>query len=170
MTEKGSADLDADFTGVWDLVPPEKGALVRLWRMASRSRIQYKVLTWRQRRYMDALMLARWDRIRSLLVLKILAPIVKKLLSALGRRLGAFLRIACRSAVDEEAVKAALSLMGETAYRMVKGVAKSISRIAQGWGNKLAREWPEDPKFIRYLMVMSLPQNGNLPMFSLCTP
>jgi len=168
MMENGCGDLDGETMGFWDLIPPERDTVVKLWRMALRNKSLCRVLTWSQQRYVDALMLAQWDRIRSPLVLKILAPIVKKLLSALGKRLRGFLRIVCRNAVDE--VKAALSLMGETTYRMMKGVAKEISRIAQSWGNKLAHKWPEDAGFLKYLMVMSLPQNRNPPMFTLCTP
>jgi hypothetical protein len=32
-------------------------------------------------------------------------------------------------------------------------MAKNISRIAQQWGNKNAREWANDPGFIRYLTI-----------------
>jgi len=83
-TRESASEGMEEWMRVWDLIPPERDALVRLRSMAFRNRILYKVLTWVQRRYVDALMLARWDRIRSPLVLKILAPIVKKLLKALG--------------------------------------------------------------------------------------
>jgi hypothetical protein len=35
-------------------------------------------------------------------------------------------------------------------------LAEKISRIAQGWGNRTAREWMRDPGFIRYLTIMTM--------------
>jgi hypothetical protein len=35
-------------------------------------------------------------------------------------------------------------------------LAQKISRIAQEWGNKTAREWANDPGFIRYLTILTL--------------
>lgn len=35
-------------------------------------------------------------------------------------------------------------------------LAKKISRIAQGWGNRNAQKWIEDPGFIQYLTIMTM--------------
>jgi len=107
--------------------------------------------------------MARWDRITSPLVLRVLAPIIKKMLKALGRVFEAPLTVESGAeAVDRDAVKGALSLMGGSACRIVRRVAERLSLFAQAWGNRLAREWTRDAGFIRYLTMMCLPQNRNL--------
>jgi len=146
---------------VWSLIRPKRRWLEKLWKLSFRCGVTRRVLSLDERRYLNALLLARWRSLRSRLVLGILAPIVKKMLNALGRFFKAPLCIVCGGDVDGEAVKGALSLMGESAYRITRSVAERISQIAQGWGNRLAQKWPEDSGFIRYLMVMSLPQNRN---------
>lgn len=156
-----SCGLDEDAVEVWDLIQPEKRALSKLKDEAVRRGLWGRVLSWNDRRYIDALTMAHIGRtIRSPLVLRILAPIVKKLLKALGKILKTPLRIVGRAA-DEEAIRGTLSLMGETAHRMMRGVAEELSRIARGWGNRLARKWSEDAGFIKYLLMMNLPQNRN---------
>jgi len=35
-------------------------------------------------------------------------------------------------------------------------LAEKISRIAQKWGNRTAREWMRDAGFIQYLTIMTL--------------
>jgi len=35
-------------------------------------------------------------------------------------------------------------------------LAQKISRIAQGWGNKTAHKWANDPGFIQYLTITTL--------------
>ncbi len=128
---------------VWDLVRPERCSLARLKQVSVRSRAWFTVLSWKQRRFMD-LVIRTVDRIRSLLLLKALAPLVARLLTAIGGN----------------ARKGALRLMDIGAYKMMKGVAERIVQIAYGWGNRSAREWL-DEDFVRYLLVMNLPQNGN---------
>jgi hypothetical protein len=113
-----------------------------------------------ERRYVEALMLAKWNRILSPLVLKILAPIVRKVLRALGSTCRQF-HLQFEGAVDEEEVKGLLSTMCSSTYRIMKNVAEEISRLAQKWGNKLSLNWPKDSGFIRYLIMMNLPQNNN---------
>lgn len=105
-------------------------------------------------------MLATWDRIRSPAVLRILAPIVRKMLRALGNKCGR-VQIKCDGAVDRDEVKGILSAMCSSAYRLMKNVAEGISRLAQRWGNNLACKWAEDRGFIKYLIMMNLPQNDN---------
>jgi hypothetical protein len=128
---------------IWDLVPPERGSLSKLKKVTLRSRAWFNVLSWKQRRFMD-LVIGTVDKIRSLLLLKALAPLVAGLLAAIGGN----------------ARKGALKLMDRGAYRMMKRVADKIVRIAQSWGNRSAREWLNE-RFINYLMAMNLPQNTN---------
>jgi hypothetical protein len=94
-----------------------------------------------ERKFMD-LVISVVDKVRSFLLAKILSPIIKRLLEALGGAQGV--------------MEAAL---GEVAYLMaVKGrsLAQKISLIAQGWGNKSAARWPRDLGFVRYLTIVCL--------------
>ena len=84
------------------------------------------------------------DKIRSPLLLRVLSPLVKGLLEAIGG----------------DARTGALSLMDKGAYYMMRGVAEKIVAVAQKWGNKSAKEWLDD-SFIKYLVVMNLPRNKN---------
>ena len=136
----GAETLEAE---VWDLVRPERCSLVRLKKVSLRSRAWFTVLSWQQRRFLD-LVIRTVDRIRSGLLLRVLAPLVGRLLTALGG----------------DARRGALKLMDRGAYRMMMGVAEKIVRIAERWGNRSAREWLRED-FMRYLMVMNLPQNNN---------
>jgi len=128
---------------VWDLVRPERGSLTRLKRLSLRRRAWFTVLDWKQRRLMD-IVIKTVDQIRSALLLRVLAPLVRKLLTAIGG----------------DARKGALTLMSSAAYEMMRTVAQKIVQIAQRWGNKSAYGWLEEG-FIKFLMVMNLPQNKN---------
>jgi len=145
-----SGAKQSDAGEVWDLVHPDRGSLDRLKRMSIRNRCWFSVLTASERKFLDAVVMTV-DRIRSPLLLRVLAPLVRKLLTA----------------VAGDARSGALSLMREAAYMMMKSVAEKIVGIAQGWGNKSAREWLEDPGFIKYLTVMSLSRNRNSPAFNI---
>lgn len=139
---RGLGDEDAD---VWDLVRPERDSLARLKKVSLRNRAWFAVLTWTQRRFMD-LVIRTVDSIRSVVLLRVLAPLVRRLLTAIGG----------------DARKGALVLMGEGSRLMMKKVAEKIARVAEKWGNTSAREWL-DESFIRFLLVMNLPQNENRP-------
>jgi len=140
----------SDAGEVWDLVRPDRDSLNRLKRVSLRSKSWFSVLSLSERRFLDAVMMTV-DKIRSVLLLRVLAPLVRKLLRAIGGDVG----------------NGALALMGDGAYMMMKSVAEKIVGIAQRWGNKSACEWLEGPGFIRYLIVMSLPRNRNPPMFTI---
>jgi len=157
-----SGDSDME---VWRLVSPDRESLTKLFKSAFRKRSCREILSWRERLYLNALLKASWPRIRSILVLKILAPIVKKILKALGTAFKAPLRIECKDDVDEELVKGAIYIRCRSAYNIIKEAALRISRIAQEWGNTLAQMWPEDPKFIKYLMMML--NNRNYEAFTI---
>jgi len=51
-------------------------------------------------------------------------------------------------------------LMDKGAYMMMRRVAERIVQVARKWGNRSACEWL-DEGFIKYLMIMNLPQNKN---------
>ncbi len=84
------------------------------------------------------------DRIRSSLLLKVLAPLVRRLLETVGG----------------DTRTGTLVLMGKGAFDMMRGVAEKIVAVAQKWGNNAAKEWL-DEGFLKYLVVMSLPRNRN---------
>ena len=46
--------------------------------------------------------------------------------------------------------------------RIGKPLAKKLSQIAQRWGNQTAKEWAEDPSFIRYLTITKM---NDIPIF-----
>lgn len=128
---------------VWDLVRPEKRSLTRLKRLSMRRRAWFTVLSWTQRRLLDAV-IGTVDQIRSHLLLRVLEPLVKRLLIAVGGDVRA----------------GALALIGEGACWMMMDLAERIVGIAEAWGNRNARQWL-DQAFIRYLVIMNLPQNRN---------
>jgi hypothetical protein len=135
--------LSGEEVEVWSLIRPERGSLEKLKRLSMRNKAWFTALTWKQRRLMD-IVIRTVDRVRSFQLLKVLAPIVEKLLKAIGGSLK----------------HGALSLMDKGAHGMMKIVALKITSYAQKWGNKHAKSWI-DEGFIKYLMVMNLPKNNN---------
>ncbi len=128
---------------IWSLVPPERGSLDRLKRLSMRSGAWFRALNWKQRGLIDITM-RTVDRIRSSLLLKVLAPLVRRLLETVGG----------------DTRTGTLVLMGKGAFDMMRGVAEKIVAVAQKWGNNAAKEWL-DEGFLKYLVVMSLPRNRN---------
>ena len=126
---------------IWSLVQPERGSLEKLKRLPIRSGVWFRVLNWKQRRLLD-LVMKLVDRIRSSLLLRVLGPLVSRLLVAIGG--------------DDRT--GALALMGKGAYDMMRGVAEKIVAVAQKWGNKSANKWL-DEAFLKFLVVMNLPEN-----------
>jgi hypothetical protein len=97
----------------------------------------YRLLSQDKRRFIDAV-IQTVDKIRSSLLLKVLTPIIGKLLQALGGIRG---------------------LMGNLAYGLKnfgQPLAKRISTIATKWGNNLAAKWADDEGFIRFLTVIDM--------------
>lgn len=136
--EKANADE------VWNLMRPNRDSLKKLKRVSIRNRLWFKAINWKQRRFIDAVIMTV-ERVRSLLMLRVLAPIVEKLLVTFGGDMR----------------KGALSLMGEGAYGMMRSVAEKIVHVAEKWGNKSAHEWLRT-SFFKYLIIMNLPQNRNM--------
>jgi hypothetical protein len=83
------------------------------------------------------------DRVSSLLVARVLAPIIVRLLEAL-----------------KGFPKFMMEVLGKVRYwMMVRGreKAEEISRIAQKWGNKTAHKWAKETGFIRFITIMYMP-------------
>jgi hypothetical protein len=103
----------------------------------------YRVLSVDKRRFIEAV-IQTVDKIRSSLLLKILAGFVEKLFSAIGGVRG---------------------LIGNLGFEMKNfgyPLAQRVSFIAVKWGNNLAVNWSNDQGFIRYLTVIDM---NNLPIF-----
>src|SRR5208283_5504857 len=103
----------------------------------------YRVLSVDKRRFIEAV-IQTVDKIRSSLLLKILAGFVEKLFRAMGGIRG---------------------LMGNFAFEMQNfgyPLAQRVSVIAAKWGNNLAATWSNDEGFVRYLTVIDM---NNLPIF-----
>jgi hypothetical protein len=108
--------------------------LAKLRLKAQRCKAWFK-LKRDERRLMD-LVITVVEKIHSFFLARILSPIIKKLLDAVG----------------------SARVLG-VAYLMKtegRSLAQKLSWIAQGWGNKSAATWPRDPGFVRYLTVMDL--------------
>lgn len=108
--------------------PLHRKALARLRLKAIRRGVWFRVLKDRERRLLE-LTLDVVEKIRSLLLAKLVSHIVGKLLNALEGEVSRLVRTVGRP------------------------LAQKLSEIAQGWGNKSARLWAVDPRFIRYLAV-----------------
>jgi hypothetical protein len=97
----------------------------------------YRLLGLDKRRLIEAV-IQTVDKIKSSLLLKILTPLVERLLQALGGIPG---------------------FMGILAYGMLsygQSHAKRVSRVAFEWGNSLAAQWADDKGFIRFLTIMDI--------------
>jgi hypothetical protein len=131
-------DCEAE-TNIFGLVQPVRSSLARLMQLSKRSRAWFGVLSWEQRRFLDAV-IRTVDRVVSPFLLRVLEPLVKKLLIAIGG----------------DVRSGALALNGKSAYRIVMNLAKKLVGLAEAWGNKNARQWL-DEDFLRYLVIMNLP-------------
>jgi len=133
----GLERLNEDVMKVWGRIPPTREALVRVKLKALRCGVWFKALSRDERIFME-LVIRVTHMVRSFLLAKLLSQIVKKLLEVMG------------------GVKA---VIGEVAYKMKTDglrLAQKLSQIAQGWGNRSAAKWPEDPGFVQYLTIMHL--------------
>jgi len=121
-----------DLMSVWCFVPPTRDGLVGLKRRALRFGVWVKALSEDMRKYFN-LVVSVVDKIRSVVLKQILAPIVKRLLEAM-KNLGGDLNLMMRT-------------VG------LKLAEKNV-QLAISWGNFLAIKWLNDFRFIRYLTVM----------------
>jgi len=119
---------------VWTLItdqariPLTRGKMAKIRAKAIRRGVWFKVLSGAERAYMG-LAIRVVERVRSLLLAKVLTSILKKLLSVMESRVARMMR--------------------EVGHPL----AKKLSRIAQKWGNKPAVQWADDRGFIQYLAV-----------------
>ena len=123
-------------TKFWGEIYPTRDMLAGLRLRAKRCRVWFSELSGNQRRLIELVTAVVKGKVRSLILAKLLAPIVKKLLEAMG---------------------GIQALVGEITYKMRTiglNLAQKLSRIAQAWGNKSATEWPEDRGFIQYLTIV----------------
>lgn len=126
---------------VWDIIPPEQKSLVRLKRVALRNKSWFNALRLTERRFIDAVVMVV-EKIQSSILLKLLAPLLTRLLKASGN--------------PQDMIMATI---GEVAYWMRKkgrSLAQGLSRIGQSWGNKSATYWSTNRGFIQYLTIMDL--------------
>ncbi|UCE16006.1 MAG: hypothetical protein JSV12_09200 [Candidatus Bathyarchaeota archaeon] len=105
-----------------------RNELTKMRSKAIRRGIWFKVLSGAERAYMG-LAIRVVERVRSLLLAKVLTSILKKLLSAMESRVARIMR------------------------EIGHSLAQKLSRIAQKWGNKPAIQWTDNHGFIQYLTV-----------------
>jgi len=119
---------------VWTLMTGQarisltRSELAKIRAKAIRRGVWFKVLSGAERAYMG-LAIRVVERVRSLLLAKVLTSILKKLLSAMESRVARIIR------------------------EVGGPLAQKLSRIAQKWGNKPAVQWADDHGFIQYLAV-----------------
>lgn len=119
---------------VWTLmtdkarIPLTRGKLAKIRAKAIRRGVWFKVLSGAERAYIW-LAVRVVERVRSLLLAKVLTSILRKLLFAMESR------------------------VVRTIREVGRPLAKKLSRIAQKWGNKPAVQWADDLGFIQHLAV-----------------
>lgn len=123
--------MSEGFPSVVSRFPLSRKALARLRLKAIRRGVWFRVLKDRERRLLE-LTLDVVEKIRSLLLAKLVSHIVGKLLNALE---GDLWRLMTRKG---------------------RSLAQKLSQIAQAWGNKSAVRWPDDMGFVKFLTVMNL--------------
>lgn len=122
-------------------IPLKRAQLFRLIRLAQRGGFLLKCLNAAEYMFVK-LVIKLTNGVRSFILARALAPIIKKLLEAV-----------------KGFPKLMIEVLGRVGYwMMVKGweKAEEISRLAQKWGYKAARKWAEDVGFVRYLTIMNM--------------
>lgn len=109
-------------------IPLTRGKLAKIRAKAIRRGVWFKVLSGAERAYIW-LAVRVVERVRSLLLAKVLTSILRKLLFAMESR------------------------VVRTIREVGRPLAKKLSRIAQKWGNKPAVQWADDLGFIQHLAV-----------------
>jgi len=115
-------------------IPLTRIELTKIKVRAMRRGFWFKVLSRVERAGID-LTIKVVEKVRSILLAKMLTSVVKKLLEAMESRVVSMMKTVGRS------------------------LAQKMSRIAQGWGNKSAAQWAADLGYTRYLTVtyMNMP-------------
>ena len=109
-------------------IPLTRVELAKIKVKAIRRGLWFKVLSRTERASID-LTIKVVERVRSLILARMLGAIVRKLLDAMESKVARVIR------------------------EVGRGLAEKLSRIAQRWGNKSAHHWKEDPSFVRYLAI-----------------
>jgi len=109
-------------------IPLTKDELTKIKVRAIRRGVWFRVLSRVERASID-LTIKIVKKVRSLLLARVLASIVKKLLDAMESKVARLMR------------------------EIGQALAKKLTRIAQNWGNKLANQWVTDPGFVQYLTI-----------------
>lgn len=112
-------------------IPLTRGDLAKIKVKAIRRGIWFKVLSGADRAYIR-LVISVVERVRSLLLAKVLTSILKKVLSAMESRVARIMR------------------------EVGRPLAQKLSRIAQKWGYKPAVQWSDDRGFIQCLAVIHI--------------
>lgn len=110
-------------------MPLNKDELIKIKTKAMRRKVWFRTLTMSERAQID-LTIKFVQKVRSLLLSRVLVSIMKRLMDAIEGR------VVCA--------------MRDVGY----GLAEKISRFAQSWGNQSASEWMEDRGFTQYLTIM----------------
>jgi len=105
--------------------------LARIRAKAMRFGVWFKVLSRAERALID-LTVRIVERVRSSVLAKALASVVKKLLDAMESRVVSLMRTVGRD------------------------LARKVSELALRWGNSEASKWAEDPGFIQYLTITEM--------------
>lgn len=106
-----------------------RAELIKLKVKARRRGVWFKVLSRIERSLLD-LAIKVVEKVHSLVLAKSLTSVVEKLLDSMESEITVLMRSAGCS------------------------LARKISEIAQGWGNKSARSWASDLSFIQFLAIM----------------
>ena len=119
--------LGEKMTG-WNSAFLSRSELVRLRVKARRRGVWFRMLSRVERGLID-LTIKVVEKVRSFLLARSLISVVEKLLEAMESEVARLMRTVGRQ------------------------LARKLSEIAQGWGNKAARLWASDLSFVQYLAV-----------------
>ena len=120
----------------------DRKSLNRLRRISERIGSWRRNLNLKERMFIEAVILVV-DKIRSRLLLKLLTPIIMKLLKGIFER-------------AKNPIRLIFPIIREAAYRKMRELARRLGRLAASWGNKSAREWHKDGAFIECLTINRL--------------
>lgn len=112
-------------------VPLTREALAKLRLKALRRGVWFRDLKHSERKLLD-LTIRVVQRVHSLTLAKLVSRIVGKLCAAMESRIFRLMRTEGRT------------------------LAEKLSKIAEVWGNRVAKSWAKDSGFIQYLTISSL--------------
>jgi len=115
----------------WNRASLSRSELAKLRVKARRRGIWFRMLSRVERGLID-LSIKVVEKVRSLVLARSLTSIVEKLLEAMESKVTRLMRTVGRQ------------------------LAQKLSEIAQSWGNKSTKLWPNDPRFIQYLTVTQM--------------